>query len=154
MTDESATRSEKLPTSAPVAAPTPQEQPKPSWWQIAGNFAQISSAVIAFIGLGLILVQVTALKNNAERASLAARESGARQLYQSYMELTHRYPEFVKPDLDAIKKDALLTTRYEQFVAHMMFAYDEVLAVIDAPEWRASFMLDSRAHLEYLCNEN
>jgi hypothetical protein len=35
----------------------------------------------------------------------------------------------------------------------MLFAYDEIFAVYDKPEWRRSFEDDLKYQMPYLCNE-
>jgi hypothetical protein len=80
-------------------------------------------------------------------------ESAARQVYMSYSESILKYPEFTEPDLSQLKKDPVKYVQYKNYVSHMLFAYDEILAVYDKPEWRKSFEDDLKFQMPYLCNE-
>jgi hypothetical protein len=71
----------------------------------------------------------------------------------SYSESVLKYPEFTEPDLARIKQDPVKYVQYKSFVSHMLFAYDEILAVYDKPEWRKSFEEDIKYQLPYLCSE-
>ena len=84
-------------------------------------------------------------------AEKSVREASARALYLSVLEAGYRYPEFLTPKLAAIKKDQLKYARYKAYVAHLLYAHDELLAVVDDPEWHATFVLEVSDHLDYLC---
>jgi hypothetical protein len=120
-----------------MADATAQKRPK-------SNRAQITSAwvgVIAVVGVGW---QAYAIRQNFN-------ESSARQVYMSYSESILKYPEFTEPDLSELRKDRVKYVQYRNFVAHMLFAYDEILAVYDKPEWRKSFEDDLKHQMPYLC---
>lgn len=121
---------------------TPSEWPK--YW---GNAAQIAAPIVAAVALFGIYQQVATVERNADLAN-------ARTVYMSYSEAGLRYPEFVEPDYAAIKANPKEFVRYKGYVSHMLFAYDEVFAVMDAPEWRAAFEYDLREQMDYLCEEN
>ena len=124
---------------ATMAADGDKQRPKSNW-------AQMISAglgAVAIIGVGM---QVRTIKQNFSEAS-------ARQVYMSYSESLLKYPEFTEPDLTEIKKDRVKYVQYKNFVAHMLFAYDEILSVYDKPEWRRNFDDDLRYHMKYLCND-
>lgn len=110
------------------------------------NWAQITSAVVGVLGFGILIVQVHLIGSNA-------KEMAARQVYMSYSESELRNPELVEPDMAAIRADRVLFVRYKSFVAHMLFAYDEVLTVYDHPEWRISFEQEIKYHMDYICND-
>lgn len=120
------------------------EPPKPSFASRHGNTAQIASAVVAAAALVFVAYQVWSIRTNARIAT-------ARQVYMSYSESLLRYPNLVEPDLQKLRADPDEWVRYKNFVAHMLFAYDEILAVYDEPEWRRSFEEDVRYHLPYIC---
>ena len=122
-----------------MAEPAKDKRPKSNW-------AQIASAAIALSGFFVVIAQVYFISRNFEIAT-------ARQVYMSYSEAALRYPEFVEPDLAALRKDPKEYIRYKSFVSHLLFAYDEIFSVYDEPEWHKSFETEIRYHLPYICSE-
>jgi len=117
------------------------------------NVAQIVSAVISCLGFALsigvfatVIYQVILIKNNAQNAA-------ARQVYMSYSEAGLKYPEFVEPDLAKLKGDPEKYVQYKSYIYHMLFAYDEIFAAYDDPEWHKSFEADVKYQMEYICND-
>src|ERR1700687_5878306 len=117
----------------------PSKRPKSNW-------AQIASAVIALLGFVVVSFQVYYISRNFNIAS-------ARQVYMSYSETGLRHPEFVEPDLAKLKADPEKYVQYKNFVSHMLFAYDEIFAVYDDPEWHYSFNTDIKYHMQYICKD-
>lgn len=132
-------------TTAAVRTDTPKP-PRPSFASIHGNTAQITSAAIAAVALVFVAYQVWSIRTSARIAT-------ARQVYMSYSEASLRYPNLVEPDLPKLRADPDEWVRYKNFVAHLLFAYDEILDVYDEPEWRRSFDEEVRLHLPYICND-
>lgn len=124
--------------------PAKPEAPQPSFAARHGNSAQIASAVVAAVALVFVAYQVWSIRTTARIAT-------ARQVYMSYSEASLRYPSLAEPDLPKLRADPVEWIRYKSFVAHMLFAYDEILAVYDEPEWRRSFEEDVKFHLPYIC---
>jgi hypothetical protein len=110
------------------------------------NWAQIVSAVVGVFGFAVVALQVNQLRTNA-------REAAARQVYMSYSEAQLRHPDLAEPDMAAIRADPLKFVLYKNFVAHMLFAYDEIFAVYDHEEWRRSFAQEVRYHMDYICSD-
>ncbi|MET0219867.1 MAG: hypothetical protein ABW213_04340 [Tardiphaga sp.] len=110
------------------------------------NWAQIISAVVGIFGFAVVAVQVNLLRSNA-------REAAARQVYMSYSEAQLRHPDLTEPDLAALRADRVKFVLYKNFVAHMLFAYDEIFSVYDHEEWRRSFALEVKYHMDYICFE-
>lgn len=110
------------------------------------NWAQIVSAVVGLLGFVIVIVQINVIRGNA-------REMAARQVYMSYSESELRNPELVEPDIAAIRADRVLFVKYKSFVSHMLFAYDEILAVYDHEEWRISFEQEIKYHMDYICTD-
>jgi hypothetical protein len=124
---------------------------KPGTWpQYLGNVSQMVSALVAIIAVIFISYQVRQLQLNSEALKESELRTAARQIYMSYSDASIRYPEFAKPDYAKIVVP-LEQIRYGFFVAHMLYAYDEMLKVFDNPEWKASFEYDLKQHLPYLC---
>jgi hypothetical protein len=126
-------------SSEPTVGAVKTKRPKSNW-------AQIISAgvgVTAIIGVGY---QVYSIRKNFD-------ENAARQVYMSYSEAALRTPSLVEPDFQAIKSDPVKYVQYKSFVAHMLFAYDEIFRVYDEPEWRKSFENDVKYHMQYICND-
>ena len=121
---------------------------KYQWWQIWGNTAQISSAVIALLGFCAVLLQLNEIRSNNRAAS-------ARQVYLAYMDLEFRNPQLAVPDYDKIKTgDKDTRTRYESFVSIFLYACEEALTAFPAQgEWRNSCEYDLKAHLPFLCEK-
>ncbi len=110
------------------------------------NWAQIASAWLAIVGFAIIGAQVNQLRTNA-------REAAARQVYMSYSEAQLRHPDLTEPDMAEIRADHLKWVLYKNFVAHMLFAYDEIFAVYDHAEWRRSFEQEVKYHMDYICSD-
>jgi hypothetical protein len=110
------------------------------------NWAQITSAWVAVIAIVGIAWQAYAIRKNFN-------EAAARQVYMSYSEAALRTPALVEPDLAKLKADPEKYVQYKSFVAHMLFAYDEIFRVYDEPEWHRSFETDVKYHMEYICND-
>jgi hypothetical protein len=108
------------------------------------NWAQIVSAVVAIFGFGVVALQVNQLRANA-------REAAARQVYMSYSEAQLRHPDLAEPDMTALRGDRVKFVLYKNFIAHMLFAYDEIFSVYDHPEWRRSFEQEVKYHMDYIC---
>ncbi|HWL31422.1 MAG TPA: hypothetical protein VNQ50_04750 [Xanthobacteraceae bacterium] len=126
-----------------VNAPAPTSIP---WWQRRGNTAQWISAVAACIALIGFLLQLNAIRANA-------REANARQLYGAYMEAGLKYPQFLRPDYEAIKADPTKLTQYRWFVSYFLFAYDDVFHALGEEGWVQAFRAELRPHLPLLCSE-
>jgi hypothetical protein len=121
---------------------------KTQWWQVFGNAAQISSAAIALLGFGAVLLQLNEIRSNNRAAS-------ARQVYLAYMDLEFRFPELAVPDYDKIKSgDRETRIRYESFVSYLLYACEEALAAFGTQgEWRNSCGYDVKGHLTFLCEK-
>lgn len=121
---------------------------KPNWWQVFGNAAQLSSALIALLGFAAVLLQLNEIRNNNRSVS-------ARQVYLAYADLEFRNPQFAEPDFERIKRgDAETRTRYESFVAFLLYACEEALiAFASQREWIRSCDADMKVHLPYLCEK-
>jgi len=110
------------------------------------NWAQIISAIVAVFGFGVVALQVNLLRSNA-------REAAARQVYMSYSEAQLRHPDLSEPDMAAIRADRLKFVMYKNFVAHMLFAYDEIFSIYDQVEWHRSFAQEVKYHMDYICSD-
>jgi hypothetical protein len=115
------------------------------WWQRNGNLAQIGSAVVAIIGFGAIIFQVSEIRQNN-------RATAARQIYLAYSDLNFRNPHFGIPDYQKIKADPLQLEQYKSFVSYLLYACGEAFyAFGNQPEWRKSCEYEIRVHLPFLC---
>ena len=121
---------------------------KYQWWQIWGNAAQLSSAMIALLGFCAVLLQLNEIRSNNRAAS-------ARQVYLAYMDLEFRNPQLAAPDYDKIKSgDRDTRLRYESFVSYLLYACEEALSAFGAQgEWRNSCDYDLKSHLPFLCEK-
>jgi hypothetical protein len=123
------------------------------WFQSLGNISQMVSAIVAVGGVILVSCQVSVLVANSEEIKRVEQRTAARQVYMSYSDASMKYPQFASPDYTRIT-DPLEKTRYAFFVAHMLYAYDEMLKVFDDTEWMASFEYDLKLHMPYICQLN
>ena len=123
-----------------------ERPPQPTFSSKHGNSAQIASALVSMVALAFVAYQVWSIRTNARIAT-------ARQVYMSYSEASLRYPELAEPDLQKLRANPTEWVRYKSFVAHLLFAYDEIVDVYDEPEWRRSFEEDVRFHLPYICSD-
>lgn len=121
-------------------------QQNTAWYQRWGTIAQLISATISVAVLCAVIFQARLIRDNATRAN-------ARQVYMSYSEAMLRYPQFSEPDLQKIKTNPIEYVRYKNFVAHMLFAYDEILTTEDGPEWEKSFQDDLSVQMPYICSD-
>ncbi|MBN8935380.1 MAG: hypothetical protein J0I13_03535, partial [Rhizobiales bacterium] len=75
------------------------------------------------------------------------------QLYGAYMEAGLKYPQFLRPDYEAIKADPTRLTQYRWFVSYFLFAYDDVFHALGEEGWVQAFRAELRPHLPLLCSE-
>ncbi len=116
------------------------------WRRPPSNWAQIASALIASVAVAGVIVQIRIGQHNAQLAS-------AREVYMSYSQAGLQHPELAEPDYAALRQDRLKFIQYKAYVAHMLFAYDEILSLGDQPEWTATFNYDLPDHRDYLCEQ-
>lgn len=138
--------------------------PTRKWVQVnsaaTGNLAQIASALAAIIGFAVVTVQLDDNRQKATAESLRAELADARRLYSSYSSAALQYPKLTRPDYEELVRDRYEFERYETFVAHMLYAYDDILNVVAKArdqealsEWKATLKFDVRLHRRYLCQE-
>jgi hypothetical protein len=127
------------------------------WYSRLGNASQMASALIALIGFSAVVWQINETHNKATRENYRAELADARKVYMSYGDATLRYPELTDPDYDALMRDHTDYMRYQNFVSHMLYAYDEMLTlapVVDSvseDEWELAFQIDLEPHHRYIC---
>jgi len=133
-------------------------KPTQPWAPWFGNWAQVSSAVIAAIGFAIVITQISESRQKASDEAYRAELGDARKIYMSYSESTLRYPQLSMPDYDYLMRNHIEYVRYQNFVSHMIYAYDEILNVIqdggdqnDEDEWLAAYNMDVEPHQRYLC---
>jgi hypothetical protein len=89
-----------------------------------------------------------------------------------YMDASYRYPDFLVPDYEEIKKDPKRLIQYKLYVSHLLWSYDEVFSAltegwleqflrfinngfrnrpVDDYSWRGAFYTDIEFHLAGLC---
>jgi hypothetical protein len=147
-----------MPT-ATGAATEPQPAPAPvPWYSRFGNFAQIASAVIAAIGFAGLIYQINENQKKSAQESYRAELADARKNYASYSDAILRYPYLSAPDYDFLMRNHNEWLRYQSFIAHMLYAYDDILNVIEhseekdaKKEWLLAFDVDIEPHRHYLC---
>ena len=124
-------------------------------WQTRGNCAQIASAAIAGAALVFVGLQLDAVKSNNRDSAKKARESAARQMFQSHIELELKYPSLAEPDYGHLKRrGGSELGQYSSFVTHLLYTCEEVLiAMENEPAWRSACLSRMDDHAQYLCEQ-
>jgi hypothetical protein len=142
----------------PGTKPSETEKPKTSWHSNFGNWAQIASAVISAIGFAAVVYQIHESREKAAHDAIRAELGDARRLYLTYSNATLRYPDLTQPNYAVLVKNHTEFVRYQNFVSHMIYAYDDILNAvhqyekpIDIEAWENSFKADVATHRRYLC---
>lgn len=140
------------------AQETAKKPDKAGWHARYGNWAQIASAAIAALGFTIVIYQIHTAATKASADALRAELADARKLYMSYSESTLKYPQLSEPNYDVLMKDRVEYTRYENFFSHMLYAYDDILNVMEqygnedeSNLWFIAFERDLEPHMRYLC---
>ena len=140
------------PPAAAAAAPAP-------WYSRYGNLAQIASAVIALIGFAVVIFQLNDNRKKSEAEAYRAELADARRNYATYSDAILRYPHLSDPDYATLVRSRTEYLRYQAFVTHMIYAYDDILNVVRGggdneglKEWLLGFQMDIRPHRRYLCH--
>jgi hypothetical protein len=127
---------------------------------VFGNTAQIASAIIGFVGFAVVILQLHENRAKAAAEAYRAELADARRLYVTYSASALEHPELAEPDYDSLMHDRWKYVRYKTFVAHMLWAYDDMLNVIETRresdalnQWFASLEADVKTHLRYICQE-
>jgi hypothetical protein len=134
----------------------PAAQPAP-WYSRFGNAAQIASALIALIGFSAVVWQINETHRKNTQENYRAELADARKVYMAYGEATLKYPELTDPDYDALMRNHVEYMRYQNFVSHMIYAYDEMLNLaplvdsVSETEWALAFDIDLAPHHRYIC---
>jgi hypothetical protein len=139
--------------------PAASAQPaNPPWYSYYGNCAQIASALFAAIGFSVVAWQIGESRHKASEEAYRTELSEGRKLYVSYSEAALKYPQLAMPDYDELLRNKVEYERYQNFVSHMLYAYDEMLYVTDRggeheakDEWQVGFEVEIEPHQRYLC---
>ena len=126
----------------------PASAPPPFWWQRFGNVAQFLSPTVAVVGaLAAGFFVFTQIEAN--------RQSAARQMFRSHLELEMKYASLAEPDFKKIKDAGKAELhQYESFVNHLLYTCEELtIATHDDAAWRLSCEARLKTHSEYLCSE-
>ena len=133
-------------------------KPTRPWAPWFGNWAQVSSALIAAVGFAIVIWQISESRQKSSDEAYRAELADARKTYMSYSESTLKYPQLSEPDYNDLMKNHIEYVRYQNFVSHMIYGYDEILNVIAAgghqdeiDEWLTAFYIDIEPHQRYLC---
>jgi len=157
--------------TSPDTTTTPPAQPEPApavapaaaapapWYSRYGNLAQIASALIALIGFAVVIFQLADNRRKSEAEAYRAELADARRNYATYSDAILRYPHLSDPDYAMLMRNHNEYLRYQAFVTHMIYAYDDILNVVRGggdneglKEWLLAFQMDIRLHRRYLCN--
>jgi hypothetical protein len=126
---------------------------------ITGNLSQIASSLVAIIGFTIVILQLHDSRQKAATESLRAELADARRLYSTYLVAALQYPKLTRPNYEDLVKDLYEYERYETFVSHMLYAYDDILNASAKTkdrdealkEWKAALKADLGPHRQYLC---
>ncbi|MCG6206928.1 hypothetical protein LPW26_19970 [Rhodopseudomonas sp. HC1] len=122
-------------------------------WQRRGNYSQIASAAIAGVALAVVWSQLQTIKTNNRDSAQKARESAARQMFRSHIEIELKYPNLAEPDYRHLKRSGGVDFgQYTSFVTHLLYTCEEVLiAMGDEQGWRSACQSRMGEHSQYLC---
>jgi hypothetical protein len=158
MTSPDTTTTSPTPAAPPPPA-VPAAAPPAPWYSRYGNAAQIASAVVALIGFGVVIFQLNDNRKKSDAEAFRAELADARRNYVSYSDSALRYPHLSDPDYAALMHNHTEYVRYQVFVGHLVYAYDDILNVVreggDAgslQEWTLGFQMDIAPHRRYLCH--
>jgi hypothetical protein len=138
----------------------------PAFHAKAGNWAQIASAVFAFgsmiaaiVGFTIVIWQMEDSRKKTADEAYRAELADARKIYVSYSEAALRYPHLTAPDYGMLMRNHTEYLRYQSFISHMVYAYDDILNVVTHSkengaknEWLVAFRADIAPHRRYLCH--
>jgi hypothetical protein len=151
-TSQAATATPAVPPPPPAGVPGP-------WYSRFGNLAQIASAVIALVGFAVVIFQLNDNRKKSEAEAYRAELADARRNYATYSDAVLRYPHLSDPDYAALMRNHNEYLRYQAFVSHIIYAYDDILNVVRGggdnegiKEWLTAFQMDIRPHRRYLCH--
>jgi hypothetical protein len=146
-------------TTTPAAQPEPPPAAPAPWYSRFGNLAQIASAVIALIGFAVVIFQLNDNRKKSDAEAYRAELADARRNYATYSDAILRYPHLSDPDYAILMRNHNEYLRYQAFVTHMIYAYDDILNVVRGggdneglKEWLLAFQMDIRLHRRYLCH--
>jgi hypothetical protein len=134
-----------------------QGSPPPAWYLRFGNLSQMASALVALVGFSAVVWQINQTSNKNTQEAYRAEVADARKVYMAYSDATLKYPELTDPDYDALMRNHTEYMRYQNFVSHMLYAYDEMLTLaplvdsVDEDEWELAFQIDLEPHHRYIC---
>ena len=132
--------------------------PAAPWYLRIGNVAQLCQALVALVGFSAVVFQIQSAQVRYSKEELRSQLSEARKVYMSYSEATLAYAQFTEPDYGALMRNHVEYVRYQNFMSHMLYAYDEVIGVLRAlgdrqaeREWALALQLDLEPHQRFIC---
>jgi hypothetical protein len=119
-----------------------------------GNWAQIASAGVAAIALIFVVFQIQTIKSNNQDTAERNRESNARQMFRSHLELEINNGRLATANFSEIKKaGGAEVLQYGSFVAHLLYTCEELtIAMPDDTGWRTTCEAKLWNHLPLLCD--
>lgn len=115
--------------------------------------AAIVTAMVALLALVLAWHQLRVTRREG-------RLTLAKTIYREYLAMAIDNPMFSSasypldsPRMHAFWNDADTRERYEFYVAHLLFAAEEILALTKLPEWRDAMRLHLQYHGLYLATD-
>ena len=135
------------PQAADAMSPVKEKRPKSNW-------AQIASAAVAVIALVFIVIQIQTIKDNNRDTAIKNRESAARQMFRSHLELELNNPKLLVQDFSKIKDgDDVERYRYGVLVNHLLYTCEElVTTMVDDKGWHDTCVLRLWPHAWFLCD--
>jgi hypothetical protein len=123
-------------------------------WQRRGNTAQIASAIAAivvpiFVALSAYIGVTNQIKSGQENS----RESLAKNIFRSYLQLAFEHPDFAGTNYAHLKESDKAKTQYRFFVTNLLYSCEEILTVfVGDEEWRHACRTHVEPHARYLCD--
>ena len=124
-----------------------------SFIEVLADVAAIVTALLALLALLLAWHQLRVMRREG-------RLTLAKSIYREYLAMAIDNPMFssasyplASPRMYAFWDDADARERYEFYVAHLLFAAEEILALSKLPTWREAMQLHLQYHGLYLATE-
>lgn len=116
------------------------------------HIANIVKGYAIAVGVAFAIWIVWRWWQTREREMAADRAAKAKGIWARQLTLALQHPELAEPMLGSLSSAAEVA-RYRLFVASLLTAADEILALQDTESWRATLVRHMAAHRSYLASQ-
>lgn len=115
------------------------------------HIANIVKGYAIAVGVAFALWFVWQWWKTRQREAIEERALRAKGVHARHLALALQHPELAEPMLGSLSS-AIEVARYRTFVAGLLVAADEILALDPAPGWRETVVRHLGAHRSYLAS--